>query len=157
MSIRRFLMAVLLCSVPASSATAGEAVVQGSFHTILVLGHKCLTVPRIDNHPRAGVRLEMHACQNSADQIFNWNVVTFEVKIHGLCMDAFRVGEGPSQPGDPVGLWYCQKSRHQKWFPHHKSESWQGAFNIVGGGSPSSELCLNIVDNKSADGAQLTI
>lgn len=157
MYIRRFITAVWLCAVPLCSATAGEPVVRGTFHTVLVLGQQCVTVPKTDVRLRPGVRLEMRPCQNRVDQIFEWNVVTFEIKFHRLCMDAFRVGDAPSQPGDPVGLWYCQKTQHQKWFPHHKNESWMDAFNIVAGGSPSSDLCLDIADGKSVDGARLTI
>jgi len=157
MSIRQIIIAAVLCSIPPCFATAGEPVVKGSFHTIFLLGRNCLTVPQSDIYLRPGARLEMRSCQNSANQVFEWNVVTFEIKFHGLCMDAFRVEEDPSQPGDPVGLWYCQKTQHQKWFPYHKSERWLEAFNIVGGGSPSSDLCLNIVDDKNVDGARLTI
>jgi hypothetical protein len=157
MYIRQIVIAVLLCLLPSCFATAEEPVVRGSFHTILILGHNCLTVPQAEPRLRPGTRLEMRSCEDNADQIFEWNVDTFEIKFHDLCVDAFRVGEGRSQPGDPIGLWYCQKTKHQKWFPRQKNESWLDAFNIVGGGSPSSDLCLNIAGNKDVDGAQLTI
>ena len=163
MYFRPFVIAILLGALQAGQASAGEPVVKGTFHTVLILGRECLSVPETDAHLRPGTRLEMRPCRNGPDQIFEWNVVTFEVKFHNLCMDALRVGDGSSQPGDPVGLWYCQQSPHQKWFPHHKNESWLDAFNIVGGGSPSSELCLNIgaaksvADANSVAGAQLTL
>ena len=157
MHIRPFIIAVLLGGISLCSATAGEPVVSGSFHTVLMLGRQCITVPKTDVDLRPGARLEMRRCQNSADQIFDWNVITFEITFNGLCVDAFRVGAGPSQSGDPVGLWYCQKNDHQKWFLDHKGASRVEAFNIVAGGSPSSELCLDIADDASVDGAQLTI
>jgi hypothetical protein len=157
MYVRQFIIAALLCAFPSFFAIAGEPVVTGSFHTILILGQNCLTVPKSETHLRPGSRLEMRDCQNSPEQIFEWNVVTFEIKFQGLCVDAFRVGGDQSQPGDPVGLWYCQQTPHQKWYPNHKNESWLDAFNIVGGGSPSSELCLSIAAGKSMDGVQLTM
>lgn len=163
MTLRPFLIAVLLAALHASLAAAGEPVVKGSFHTVLILSRECISVPDTAVRLRPGTRLEMRPCKNSPGQIFEWNVVTFEIKFHDLCFDALRVGDSPSQPGDPVDLWYCQQRPQQKWFPHHKNESWLDAFNIVGGGSPSSELCLSIADadrtaeGKSIDGAQLTL
>jgi hypothetical protein len=158
MSVRRFIIAVLLCAFPSCFASAGEPVVKGSIRTILILGQSCLTVPKTETYLRPGSRLEMRDCQNSPEQIFEWNVVTFEIKFANLCVDAFRGGgDGKSQPGDPVGLWYCQQTPQQKWYPNHKNESWLQAFNIVGGGSPSSELCLSIAGDKSLEGAQLTL
>ena len=71
-------------------------------------------------------------------------------------MDALRIGEDPSQPGDLVGLWWPQQTPHQKWFPHHKNETWLDAFNIVGGGSPNRSCCL-IGDANGVHGAQLTL
>lgn len=108
MYIRQFIIAALLCAFPSCFAVAGEPVVKGSFHTILILGQNCLTVPQTEPHLRPGSRLEMRPCQNSPEQIFEWNAVTFEIKFANLCVDALRVGGGQSQPGDPVGLWYCQ-------------------------------------------------
>jgi hypothetical protein len=157
MSIRRFVIAALLFLIPSFFATAEEPVVRGSFHTILILGHNCLTVPQSESRLRPGTRLELRSCQDTPEQIFEWNVDTFEIKFQNLCLDAFRVDNGQSQPNDPVGLWYCQKTKHQKWFPRQKSKSWVSAFNIVGGGSPSSDLCLTIADDKGVDGARLTI
>ncbi len=158
MSFRRFLIAVLLSALPICWAGAGEPVVSGTIRTILFLGNNCLTVPVNETYLRPGTRLEMRECRNSAEQVFDWNVVTFEIKFQGLCVDALRVGLGPTQGGDPIGLWYCNDSRHQKWFPSHKNESWLDAINIVGGGSPSSTLCMSIAgDGRNADGAALSI
>ena len=114
-----------------SLAAAGEPVVKGSFHTILILGQNCLTAPDDETYLLPGARLQMRACQKSSQQIFDWNVVTFEIKFRGLCVDAFRAGEGKTKAGDPVGLWYCNKTPHQKWYPNHSNESWLEAFNIV--------------------------
>ena len=157
MFIRRFIIGALLATLSASVAAAGEPVVKGSFHTILILGQNCLTAPDDETYLLPGARLQMSACQKSPRQIFDWNVATFEIKFRGLCVDAFRAAEGKTKAGDPVGLWYCNKTPHQKWYPNHSNESWLEAFNIVGGGSPSSELCLSIADEKGADGAPLTI
>jgi hypothetical protein len=157
MSIRPIVIAALLGLLPSWFAAADERVVRGSLHSILVLGDNCLTVPQALARLRPGTRLQLRGCQDAPDQIFEWNVDTFEIKFHNLCLDAFRVGRGRSQPGDPVGLWYCQKTNHQKWFPHQKNKSWADAFNIVGGGSPSSDLCLSIADGKDAKSAPLTI
>jgi hypothetical protein len=157
MDVRPFAIAALMLLAPLC-ATAGEPVVKGSFHTILMLGDKCISVPQTAaSYLRPGKRLELRPCGNGAEQHFEWNVVTFEIKFQGLCMDAFRDGAGPSQPGDAVGLWYCQNTAHQKWFPDHRNENWLDAFNIVGGGSPSSELCLTSDDSNGVDGAQITI
>jgi hypothetical protein len=157
MSTRRFVIAAALCLLPSCLATAGEPVVRGSFHTIHVLGNNCLTVPPAESRLRPGTLLEMRSCRDAPEQIFEWNIKTFEIKFHDLCLDAYRVGEGQSQAGDPVGLWYCQQTKHQKWFVRQNNKNWLNAFNIVGGGSPSSELCLNVADKKRGDGAKLTI
>jgi hypothetical protein len=157
MRIRHVIAAVLLCALPPCVAIAGEPVVKGSFRTVLVRGQSCLTVAAAETSLRPGSRLEMRDCRNSPEQIFEWNVVTFEIRFAGLCVDAFRAGGGPSQPGDPVGLWYCQQTPQQKWYPDHKNQSRLQAFNIVGGGSPSSELCLSIAADANIDGAQLTL
>jgi Ricin-type beta-trefoil lectin domain len=158
MSIRAFLFTALLgLFLPSWFAAADAPVVRGSLRSILILGDKCLTVPQEVPRLRPGTRLALRGCQDNSDQIFEWNVDTFEIKFHELCLDAFRVGKGQSQPGDPVGLWYCQKTKHQKWFPHQKNQKWTNAFNILGGGSPSSDLCLSITDGKNTAGAPLTI
>jgi len=157
MRIFRFIIAVLLCVFPSCFAPAGEPVVRGVFHTIVLLGQHCLTVPKTEPYLLPGSRLEMRDCINSPDQVFAWNVITFEIKFHNLCVDAFRVGDGPSRPGDPVGLWYCQQTARQMWYPNRKNEAWFEAFNIVGGGGPSSDLCLSIARDKDIDGAQLTL
>jgi hypothetical protein len=157
MLIRRFILGVLLAALSASVAAAGEPVVKGSFHTILILGQNCLTVPDTETYLLPGARLQFRACEKRPQQVFDWNVVTFEIKYRGLCMDAFRPGDGKTKAGDAVGLWYCNQTPHQKWYPNHSNESWLEAFNIVGGGSPSSELCLSIAGEKSIDGAPLTV
>ena len=157
MSIRPFVIAALLGLLPSWFAAAEEPVVRGSLHSILVLGDKCLTVPQALPRLLPGTRVSLRGCQDNPDQIFEWNVETFEIKFQNLCLDAFRVGNGQSQPGDPVGLWYCQKTQHQKWFPHQKNKKWANAFNIVGGGSPSSNLCLSIADGSDAKRTPLTL
>jgi Ricin-type beta-trefoil lectin domain len=157
MPIRPFVIAALLGFLPSWLAAAEEPVVRGSFHSILVLGDKCLTVPQNVPRLRPGTRVSLRGCQNHPDQIFEWNVDTFEIKFHNLCLDAFRADKGQSRAGDPVGLWYCQKTKNQKWFPHQKNKKWENAFNIVGGGSPNSDLCLSIADGNDAKRAQLTL
>lgn len=158
MFVRPFAIAALMCLLAPLAAAAGEPVVKGSFHTIVMLGDSCITAPQTtDSYLRPGKRLELRPCRNSAEQHFDWNVVTFEIKFQGLCVDALRVGDGPSQPGDPIGLWYCQDTGHQKWFPDNKNRNWLNAFNIVGGGSPSSTLCLTADNGKGEDGAPITI
>ncbi len=131
-----------------------EPVVRGSIGSSLSYGDKCVTVPLTDILP--GARLEMWPCRKIADQIFDWNVLSFEIRIHKLCVDALRAGEGQSQPGDPVGLWYCDGAPHQKWFPSRSSPQAQ-AISLVAGGTPSGNLCLEILDGSNADGTQLTI
>lgn len=157
MQVRRFIIAALLWALPSCFASAGEPVVRGVFHTIVLLGQHCLTVPKTEPYLLPGSRLEMRDCTNGKEQVFAWNVITFEIKYGDLCVDALRVGEDPSQPGDPVSLWYCQKTAHQKWYPNRKDEAWYDAFNIVGGGSPSSDLCMSIANDKNVDGAHLTL
>jgi hypothetical protein len=83
-------------------------------------------------------------------------VLSFEIKIYNLCVDALRSGVGSSQPGDPVGLWYCQGTQHQKWFPNRSSPP-ALALSVIGGGSPTSNLCLSILNGSNADGTQLVI
>jgi hypothetical protein len=160
MRIHSFIIAALFCSIqlcPASAAepvVPAEPVVRGSIRSSLSFGYKCLSVPETEIRP--GARLEMRPCKNSADQIFEWNVFSFEIKIYKLCVDALRSGEGNSQPGDPVGLWYCQRTQHQKWFPIRNSP-YALAFSIVGGGNPNGDLCLDILNGSNADGTQLVI
>ena len=157
MQIRRFIIAILLWALPSCFALAGEPVVNGGFRTIVLLGLHCLTVPKTEPYLLPGSRLEMRDCENSNDQVFSWNVITFEIRYRGLCVDALRGDKGPSQPGDPVGLWYCQQTSHQKWYPNRKNEAWYEAFNIVGGGGPNSDLCMSIANDNVVDGAQLTL
>lgn len=131
-----------------------EPVVRGTIGSSLSYGDKCLSVPLTDVRP--GTRLEMRPCRNSVDQIFDWNVLSFEIKIHKLCVDALRAGEDATQPGDPVGLWYCQGTQHQKWFPSRDNPQAQ-ALSLVGGGSPAGNLCVEILNGSNGDGAQLAI
>ena len=157
MFVRPFAIAALMCLLAPLPAAAGEPVVRGSFHTILMLGDSCITAPQTtESYLRPGKRLELRPCRNSAEQHFEWNVITFEIKFQGLCVDALRVGDGPSQPGDPIGLWHCQNNGHQQWFPDNKNRNWLDAFNIVGG-SPSSTLCLTADNSKGEAGAPITI
>lgn len=157
MFVRPFAIAALMCLLAPLCAAAGEPVVRGSFHTILMLGDSCITAPQTtESYLRPGKRLELRPCRNSAEQHFEWNVITFEIKFQGLCVEALRVGDGPSQPGDSIGLWYCQNNGHQQWYPDNKNRNWLDAFNIVGG-SPSSTLCLTAGNGKGEAGAPITI
>jgi hypothetical protein len=156
----RLLIAALSGFIQLYPASAGdiivpsEPVVRGSIGSSLAYGDKCVTVPLTDVLP--GIRLEMRPCRKTANQIFDWNVLSFEIRIQKLCIDALRAGEGQSQPGDPVGLWYCDGVPHQKWFPSRSSPQAQ-AISLVAGGTPSGNLCLEILDGSNADGTQLTI
>jgi hypothetical protein len=151
MFVRSFALATLMCLLAPLPAAAGEPVVKGTFHTILMLGDSCITAPQTtERYLLPGQRLALRPCRNSAEQQFEWNVITFEIKFQGLCVDALRVGNGPSQPGDPIGLWHCQNNGHQQWYPDNKNRNWLDAFNIVGG-SPSSTLCLTADNGKGED------
>lgn len=158
--VHSLLVAALYGAIQLAPASAGELivpsepVVRGSIRSALSYGYQCLSVPVAEWRP--GAHLEMRPCRNSADQIFDWNVLSFEIKIHGLCVDALRSGDGDSQSGDPIGLWYCQGTPHQKWFPIGNAPQ-APAFSIVGGGGPSSNLCLDIRNASNADGTRLTI
>lgn len=160
MRIHSFVAAVLSCTIQLCAASArelivpSEPVVRGTIRSSLSYGHKCLTVPEIEFPP--GARLEMRPCKNTADQIFEWNVLSFEIKIHKLCVDALRSGQGSSQPGDPVGLWYCQGTQRQRWFPFRDSPQ-APAISFVGGSNKNGNLCMNILDGSNADGAKLVI
>lgn len=160
MRIPSLIIAALVCSSQLCPASAGELivpsepVVRGSIRNGSLYEYKCLSVPVTDIRP--GAHLEMRPCRNSADQIFEWNVLSFEIKIHKLCVDALRSGDGNSQPGDPIGLWYCQGTPHQKWFPIRTSPL-APAFSVIGGGNPTGNLCLDILDGKDADGTRLLI
>jgi hypothetical protein len=157
MFVRPFVLAALICLLAPLCAAAGEPVVRGSLHTILMLGDSCITAPQTtERYLLPGQRLALRPCRNSAEQQFEWNVVTFEIKFQGLCVDALRVGDGPSQPGDPIGLWHCQNNGHQQWYPDNKNRNWLDAFNIVGG-SPSSTLCLTADNDKGEDGAPIAM
>jgi hypothetical protein len=160
MRIHSFIIAALFCSIQLYPTSAGELVVpsepvvRGSIRSSLSYGQQCLSAPATEILP--GARLEMRPCRNSVGQIFDWNVFSFEIKIHNLCVDALRSGADNSQPGDPVGLWYCQGTRHQKWFPSRNSPQ-APELSLVGGGDPTSNLCLDILNGSNADGAQLVI
>ena len=157
MFVRPFAIAALTYLLVPLPSAAGEPVVRGSFHTIVMLGDSCITAPQTtEPYLLPGQRLALRPCRNSAEQHFEWNVITFEIKFQGLCVDALRVGDGPSQPGDPIGLWHCQNNGHQQWYPDNKNRNWLNAFNIVGG-SPSSTLCLTADNGKGEDGAPITM
>jgi len=157
MFVRPFAVAALICLLAPLSAFAGEPVVRGSLHTILMLGDSCITAPKTaEPYLLPGQRLALRPCRDSAEQRFEWNVVTFEIKFQGYCVDALRVGTGPSQPGDPIGLWHCQNNGHQQWYPDNKNRNWLDAFNIVGG-SPSGALCLTADNGKGSDGAPIAM
>lgn len=160
MRVHLLLVAAMYSAIQLGSASTGELiapsepVVRGSIRSAISYEDQCLSVPVAEWRP--GALLEMRPCQNSADQIFDWNVLSFEIKIHGLCVDALRSGGGDSQPGDPVGLWYCQGTPRQKWFPIGIGPQ-APAFSIIGGGGPSSNLCLDILNGSNADGTRLTL
>ena len=158
MRIQTLLIAALLCA--GYPAAAGEPlvpsapVVRGVIRGDFAYGSQCLSVPLTEFLP--GVSLEMRPCRNSADQIFEWNVVSFEIKIHNLCVDALRAASGHSQPGDPIGLWYCQSTPRQQWFPL-RSNPYLPTFSIVGAGGPASNLCLESLKDSTVAGTQLAI
>jgi hypothetical protein len=160
MRIHCVIIAALYCSIQLYPASAGELiipsepVVKGSIRSSLSYGDKCLSVPVTEILP--GALLEMRPCRNSVDQIFEWNVLSFEIKIHKLCVDALRSGEGHSQAGDPIGLWYCLGTQHQRWFSFRDSPH-ALAFSVVGGDNQNGNLCLNILNGSNADGTQLVI
>ena len=160
MRIHALIFTALFYSIQLSPASAGELVVtsepvvRGSIRSNLSFGHECLSVPVTEL--RQGARLEMRPCQNSADQIFEWNVLSFEIKIYKLCVDALQSGQGNSQPGNPVGLWYCQGTHHQKWFPIRSSPH-APTLSFISGGNLNNDLCLTILDRGDTDGTQLAI
>ncbi len=160
MCVHSLLVAAMCGAIQLAPTSAGELivpsepVVRGSIRSELSYEDQCLSVPVAEWRP--GALLEMRPCRNSADQIFDWNVLSFEIKIHGLCVDALRSGDGDSRAGDSVGLWYCQGTPHQKWFPIGSAPRGP-TFSIVGGGSPSGNLCLDILNASNADGARLTL
>jgi hypothetical protein len=155
-----FIIATLLCAAPLGPASAGEPlvpsepVVRGVIRSDFAYGSQCLSVPVTEFRP--GVALEMRPCRNSVDQIFEWNVISFEIKIHSLCVDALRAEPGSSQPGDPIGLWYCQGTLRQQWFPL-RSNPYLPTFSIVGGGGPASNLCFESLNASTIDGTPLLI
>ena len=153
-----FIIAALLCAgYPASAGeplVPSEPVVRGAIRGDFAYGSQCLTVPLTEYVP--GVSLEMRPCRNSVDQIFEWNVNSFEIKIHNLCVDALRAAAGSSQPGDPIGLWYCQGTPRQQWFPL-RSNPYLPTFSIVGGGGPASNLCLESLHASTVAGTPLLI
>jgi hypothetical protein len=155
--MRRYasIIAVLLytCSPSAGELlVASEPVMRGTIRGDFGYGSQCLSVPVVEFLP--GTHLEMRPCQNSVDQIFEWNAVSFEIKIHNLCVDALRAGPGRSQPGDPVGLWYCQGTMHQRWFPF-RNNPYLPTYAIIGGGGPASDLCLESLHASTVPGTPL--
>ena len=162
MDIRRFIIAVVLCSLPSCLATAGEPVVKGSLRSVDILGRDCLSVVKTDSYLRPGTRLQLRACQGSPDQIFEWNVVTFQITFHELYMGhlAHRRGEHRS-PAIRLAYGIVQQTPHQKWFPHHKNETWSDAFQHRWRRRVNSaELCLTIGDDqrrewRAVDAAEL--
>jgi hypothetical protein len=159
MRIHSLIIAALYGAIQLWPASAGELiapsepVVRGSIRSALAHG-QCLSVSIAEWRP--GAHLEVRPCQNSADQIFDLNVLSFEIKIHELCVDALRSGDGDSQAGDPVGLWYCQGTPRQKWFPIRNNPH-TPAFSIFGGGTPTGHLCLDIPNGSKSGGTQLTL
>ena len=153
-----FMIAALLCAgYPASAGellVPSEPVVRGVIRSDFAYGSQCLSVPVAEF--LTGITLEMRPCQNSADQIFEWNVVSFEIKIHSLCVDALRAGSGSSQPGDPIGLWYCQGSHRQQWFPL-RSNPYLPTFSIISTSGPASNLCLESLEASTAVGTPLAL
>ena len=154
------IVATLLCLNPLGPALAGELlapsepVVRGAIRGDFAYGSQCLTVP-VTEYPQ-GISLEMRPCRNSVDQIFEWNVISFEIRIHNLCVDALRAASGISQPGDPIGLWYCQGTQRQQWFPL-RSNPYLPTFSIVGAGGPASNLCLASLNDSTVAGTQLAM
>ena len=154
------ILAAAVCALQADAALAGdplgtsEPVVRGTIRSDALFDAKCLSVPATDIRP--GARLQMRRCANGPDQIFDWNVLSFEIKIDRLCLDALRPGGSRSQSGDPVGLWYCQGTQHQQWFPV-RTNPYLSALSIVGGSGPISGLCLEAQDSGVAEPAQLAL
>jgi len=159
MRMHALIIAALLCGGLSCPASAGEPVVpsepvvRGLIRSDFAYGSQCLSVPVTEHRP--GAYLEMRPCRNSVDQIFEWNVISFEIKIHKLCVDALRAGPGSAQPGDSVGLWYCQGAPRQQWFPL-RSNPYLPTFSLVGG-SPASNLCLESMNGGTVAGTPLLI
>ena len=153
-----FIIAASLCALyPASAGeplVPSEPVVRGVIRSDFAYGSQCLSVPATEFLP--GVILEMRPCRNSVDQIFEWNAVSFEIKIHNLCVDALRAESGRSQPGDRIGLWHCQGTPRQKWFSF-RSNPYMPTFSIVGVDGPSSALCIESLNASTAVGTPLVI
>jgi hypothetical protein len=153
-----FIVAALLCATyPASAGeplAPSEPVVRGAIRGDFAYGSQCLSVPAVEFLP--GVTLEMRPCRNGVDQIFEWNVVSFEIKIHNLCVDALRAESGPSQPGDPIGLWHCQSTPRQQWYPL-RSNPYLPTFSIIGTSGPASNLCLESLNASTVAGTQLAL
>jgi Ricin-type beta-trefoil lectin domain len=131
-----------------------EAVVRGEIRAGPAQVDKCLSAPATEI--LAGAHLEIRRCRHSGDQIFDWNVLSFELKVHKLCVDALRAGGGRSQPGDPVGLWYCQGTQHQRWLPF-RTVAHAPVMRIVGGHNQNGSLCLTVLDPVDASEPRLTI
>jgi len=156
MPFRRLVLAALLSLAPLCWAGAGDPVVKGTLRTTFLLGGNCLTVAAVESERRPGARLEMQPCRDAPEQLFEWNVISFEIRNGGLCVDAFHVSPGGARAGDAVGLWYCNETHRQKWYPARKNERWFDAFNIVSG-SPDGALCVSIADPDRVVGAPLNV
>jgi len=159
MRIRSLIIAALFCVIQLHATSAGDLIVpsapamRGSIHSMLPDGDKCISVP--DKEFPQGARLELQPCQNGKDQIFDWNGISFEIKIFNLCVDALRGGDGSTQSGDPVGLWYCQALQRQKWYPIRNNAN-ALSFRIIGG-NPISRLCLTIRNDSKANATNLIV
>jgi hypothetical protein len=158
--IHSLIIAALLCVFQLRAVSAGdlvtrsEPVIRGTIRSVPSDGDKCLTAP--ETKLPQGARLEMRPCRNGANQIFEWNALSFDIKMFDLCVDVLRGGESNTQPGDPVGLWYCQGTLRQRWFPIHNN-LYVRAVSIVGGDNPNGDLCLQIRDGSNADGAEIEV
>jgi hypothetical protein len=160
MRISVLILVAAVCALQTGSTLAGdplgasEPAVRGTIRSDALFDDKCLSLPAADIRP--GARLEMRRCTNSPDQIFDWNVLSFEITIGKLCVDALRPSDGRSQAGDPVGLWYCQGTPHQHWFPV-RTNPYLSALSIVGGSGPISGLCLETQKSGDAGPAPLAL
>jgi hypothetical protein len=107
-------------------------------------GGKCIDVT--NGELKAGVRLQMWDCNDTASQIFSFDASAARLSVGSLCVEA---SGGRGQPGDLLALAPCNGAPSQAW----KADPDGNLVKLVG----INGLCFDIANNSKENRAALAI
>lgn len=158
MYTRRLLVATVL--IIACVQHPGRAWAQVQTDVIrTALGRFCIDVPR--SNFQDGTKVQLYPCQGSENQVFSHDWKTQEIKIKGLCLDAFlKPGGQAGQAGDVVGVYHCNNAPNQKWHAYNWCPPGKRCLEYVRPDyvfETMNKMCLNVPNSNTGQGVGLII